>query len=257
MPRYKLHRYFTQATGMTPAGYVQRCRLQNAAVALAMETTAIAEIAARCGYRRHETFSRAFSRTFACSPSAFRDAARWVGDGAPPVRTGDARTWAISATRAVRLNTLHLACLPHRGAYESVPDDLWRRLTRSLTARGIPWGRFVGLGHDDPARTPTGECRFDAGAQVTHAISSAGRLAVRTLPAADWAVTTHVGSYASLSRALPAIVRQCRDLDGWTLVGLPVLEVYHTDVVSAEAPVARTDVYLPIRADTPSGIPAA
>lgn len=247
MPRFKLHRHFTHATGMTPAGYVEHCRLQSAAVALAMESTPIAEIAARCGYRHHESFTRAFRRRFACPPREFRDAARWAGSGTPPVRTGNRDVWAISASRVVRLQTLHLACLRRLGPYESVPDELWRRLTRSLAARGIRPGRFLGLGHDDPARTPPEACRFDAAAQVTHAISLPGKVRLTTLPAANWAVTTHVGPYASLSQALPAIVRQCRELDGWTPAGPPVMEIYHTDSVRAGAPVARTDVYLPIR----------
>ena len=66
------HDLFQSATGETPKEYVERLRLEWAALQLRIRRVAVVEVALECGYRNHETFSRAFRRRFLTSPSEYR-----------------------------------------------------------------------------------------------------------------------------------------------------------------------------------------
>jgi len=63
---------FQAAMGMTPGAYLERLRLQNALSMLKQKQFTIAEVAARCGYRDANYFSRVIRRTTGRSPLQFR-----------------------------------------------------------------------------------------------------------------------------------------------------------------------------------------
>lgn len=65
-------RAFRMNFGVTPAEYVERLRLEHAAERLAMSVLPIATIAHSLGYRRSDTFRRAFERHFGLGPSDYR-----------------------------------------------------------------------------------------------------------------------------------------------------------------------------------------
>jgi AraC family transcriptional regulator len=74
-PSY-FHRLFRDSTGETPRRYIERLRLERAALLLTMTAKTAAHIADSVGIARHETFSRSFRRRFGKSPSQFREYAQ-------------------------------------------------------------------------------------------------------------------------------------------------------------------------------------
>src|SRR5687767_15448511 len=74
LSKYHFHELFKSATGETPKSYVERLRLEWAAVQLRIRRVAVVDVALECGDRNHETFSRAFrGRSLCCVqvPAAF------------------------------------------------------------------------------------------------------------------------------------------------------------------------------------------
>lgn len=67
-----LARAFRRFFGCTPAEYVRQCRVERAAVLVRAGRLALAEIALACGFVDQSHFTRAFARTFAASPGAYR-----------------------------------------------------------------------------------------------------------------------------------------------------------------------------------------
>jgi hypothetical protein len=59
LSKYHFHELFQSATGETPKSYVERLRLEWAAVQLRIRRVAVVDVALECGYRNHETVSRA------------------------------------------------------------------------------------------------------------------------------------------------------------------------------------------------------
>ncbi|WGI27108.1 helix-turn-helix transcriptional regulator [Halomonas alkaliantarctica] len=68
----QVRRQFRQSFHISPSAYREKRRLERAAVLLALTPLNIAQIAIRCGYHNHSSFSRAFQRRYHCSPRYFR-----------------------------------------------------------------------------------------------------------------------------------------------------------------------------------------
>jgi transcriptional regulator GlxA family with amidase domain len=65
-------RAFRAETGVTPARYVERVRLEAARRLLEDATDPIAAVAAACGFGTAETMRRAFLRTLGVGPAEYR-----------------------------------------------------------------------------------------------------------------------------------------------------------------------------------------
>ena len=68
----QVRRQFRQSFHISPSAYREKRRLERAAVLLALTPLNIAQIAIRCGYHNHSSFSRAFQRHYQLRPRDFR-----------------------------------------------------------------------------------------------------------------------------------------------------------------------------------------
>ncbi|MBT2788101.1 MULTISPECIES: AraC family transcriptional regulator [unclassified Halomonas] len=68
----QVRRQFRQSFHISPSAYREKRRLERAAALLALTPLNIAQIAIRCGYQNHSSFSRAFQRQYRLSPRNFR-----------------------------------------------------------------------------------------------------------------------------------------------------------------------------------------
>jgi AraC family transcriptional regulator len=67
-----LARMFRRFFGCSPAEYVRRCRVERAAAMVRGSARPLSEIALACGFVDQSHLTRAFGRTFATSPGAYR-----------------------------------------------------------------------------------------------------------------------------------------------------------------------------------------
>src|SRR5688572_27212337 len=172
LSKYHFHELFQSATGETPKAYVERLRLEWAAVQLRIRRVAIVDVALECGYRNHETFSRAFRARFRTSPREYRkqwfarnhdhDTRRPRFQRAPD----EAPRGELSNTRIVRLAPLTVAFTRHLGPYERVSPDTFARLTAWALRRGGGTPLLLGIARDAPGITPAARIRFDCCVQV-------------------------------------------------------------------------------------------
>jgi AraC family transcriptional regulator len=243
-------REFARATGESVKHYTQRLRLERAAARLSLHRGPILDVALDCGFQNHETFSRAFRRHFSVSPREYR-----AQGGARAERRREAASEAVvrteqftlSATRVRELGEMSLAFIRQHGPYESASEEPWDALFAWATARRVPKPHvWLGIGHDVPGVTPAERLRFDAALVVAKPFAARGRIAHQVLPAAAYAVTTHVGAYHTLPKAYSEIFRRVARLSGLRTLGVPCVEIYHTTRVSSGLALNHTDVYVPV-----------
>lgn len=72
LSRFHFVRSFKAETGSTPHQYLLQARLERARDLLLNPELTIAQVGARVGYRRPGDFTKAFTRRFGRTPSAFR-----------------------------------------------------------------------------------------------------------------------------------------------------------------------------------------
>lgn len=251
---HAFHRGFRAAFGEAPASYVRRLRLEQAAWRLQLHGDSILAIALDCGFRDHETISRAFRRRYGLSPRDWRQAGKFPAQ-ARRYRASDCEEapagFTLSPTRTRILNPQTIAFIRHVGPYEAVDPGLWDELGRWADETGLaPERPLLGIGHDSPGITAPDKLRFDAAIAVPAGTRTAGRVRIGGLPGYRCAVTTHVGSYSTLPQAYPLIFAQSLTAAP-SLLGLPVIEIYDDETVSTDRPISRTAVHLPIGALAP------
>ncbi len=242
-------REFTLASGETPKQYTLRLRLERAALRLLLHHGSVLSVALDCGFANHETFSRAFHRQFKMSPSVYRKrgihkASQRELEGRP---TAAIPSYELSQTKIVQLKAVPVAFLRHIGPYETVKENLWDELIIWANRHHLakPW-TLLGIAQDAPGITPAHKLRFDAALYVGSPLPASRRISQQALPEGQYAVTTCVGPFAALAHAYQEIFRRIRSMKGVTMLGVPTIEMYHTNRVVADLAVKHTDIYVPI-----------
>jgi AraC family transcriptional regulator len=253
LSKYHFHQLFRRVTGETPKSYVDRLRLERAAVQLRIRRSPILEIALECGYRNHETFSRAFRARFAMSPREYRQKGFRRANGRrskkPQRATSEAPAARLSTTRIVRLARMIVAFTRQLGPYERVTSDDFKRLTAWTRRRGVDFESplLLGIAHDPPSITPAEKIRFDCCVQVPEVFDADGDIACQRTPGGEHAVTDYVGSW-DLRPAYVGILERLKSNPAVEVIGLPAIEIYQTTPVGPRHALAQVSIAIPVKA---------
>ena len=241
IPKFRLHRQFRKELGDTLGQYVLRHRLERAADALVLHQANVLQIALEVGFANHETFTRAFRRYFGIPPHSFRKSGRWRNH---VVSNASGKTgvihWHLSKSRLQKLASVPIVTTRHIGTYQETPVSLWIDLADTLEVKNVGYDLCVGIGYD-----PDGaNSRFDAGLSVSEA-----RVATGELPSGWYGVCTYVGPLSRMGEAYPQVYQQAAMLEDCSMIGLPVIEVYHESLVDGPHVdiTRRTDIYVPVK----------
>ena len=255
LSKYHFHQLFRRVTGETPKCYVDRLRLERAALQLRIRQATVLEIALECGYRNPETFSRAFRAQFAMSPREYRQ--RWSRreNDKRSMRfqraTSEKQFAKLSTTRIVRLARMTVAFVRQLGPYERVEAGDFKRLTAwARRARvGGEWPFWVGSADDAPGITPAEKIRLDCCVQVPEVFDDDGDIACQRTPGGEYAITDYVGSW-DLHPAYTAILERLRSSSTVEVIGLPAIEIYQTMRIDRHHGLAQVSIAIPIKSRT-------
>jgi AraC family transcriptional regulator len=253
LSRYHFHELFQEATGETPKAYVDRLRLEWAALQLRIRRASVMDVALGCGYRNHETFSRAFRSRFDVSPREWKK--QWFLPRSGPRRTRFHRTpdqaplAGLSPTRIVRLSRLTVAFIRHLGPYEQVPAGNFSRLMEWALRRGTGTPLLMGIARDAPGITPAAKIRFDCCVQVPAAFDAEEDIGCQRTPAGEYAITEYVGSW-DLGPAYTSIFERLSTMPSAQILGLPALEIYRTTRIGERDGLAQVSIAIPVSSFT-------
>lgn len=271
---YHFHRIFRAITGETLSAFVQRLRLERAALALVHHPDeSVLAIALDHGFASAATFARAFRAHFGMSATAWRagGARHWSqphradrkpgkpdrkrGKAAPRrARHGGSRASRKERAMNVTVRELprhHVAYMRHVGPYGpgGIPE-LWKRFREWADRRGLggPDTVKLGIGHDDPEVTPPEKCRYDACLVVPEGFAGDRWVNLADVPGGSYAVAGFVGSPDTIREAWEALYRTWLPGSGYQPDDRPCLEIYRGDPeVSGRPGTFRCELAMPVR----------
>jgi AraC family transcriptional regulator len=244
LSRFHFHRVFAGVTGETVAEAVRRARLNRAAVLVVTTATPVPVIAARVGYANAQSFARAFRQAFGQTATSLRRRGILPRPLPTPVK-GDLPVHPVTIQTAP---ALHLAALPHRGAYPQI-GATFVRLYDLMQATGLI-ARIAGPGvavyYDSPADTPAANLRSHAGVVVAPGELPAGFDAVH-LPGGRQAVLTLRGPYDGIAAAWDWLYGQWLPQSGEVPADLPPFETYPNSPAETAPADLITEIRMPLR----------
>ena len=243
MSRFHWHRVFRAVTGQTAAQAVRRVRLYRASVALVQSDRPLARIAAEVGYPNLASFTRAFTDSYAMSPTAFRKR----GELRPYTATQKPEVILMYSVEIRAEPARRLATLPHKGAYTDI-GRAFEKLGATIGARGLlaRTGRMVGVYYDDPTAVASADLRSHAGLEVRADTRLDPPLEEIRLPAGLHAVLTFKGPYAGLPAAYDQLFSTWLPASGKEPGDSPVFEVYLNTPMDAAPEDLVTEICLPL-----------
>jgi len=243
---YHFHRIFRGMVGESLASHVRRLRLERGALKLKQTRTAVIDIAFDAGFQTAESFTRAFKEQFGCSPSAYRKrgTSQMKSSHNPLSTFNNGRKQEVEV---VTLPERRVLFVRHIGPYAEC-GRAWDALCMWAGSRGYlqPGVEFIGLCHDDPDVTPSGNIRYDACIGIDRDIAPEGIIGTQVLAGGLFARTTHFGSYARLSETYAMLCGQWAPANNVELRSLPSREIYLNNPDDTAENDLITDIYVPI-----------
>lgn len=245
---FHFHRLFAAWMGMTLGDYVQRRRIEIAALRLAAQPKlSVLTVALDVGFGSGEAFARAFKKRLGLTPSAWRERALQRRDSnldqvegkldqAPvslPFHNDgiDIEQGVAAMNVAIReFPAVEVAYLRYEGRYGPPLGEFWRGQVMPWVAQlGLTGREMYGIGHDDPSVADPERCRYDACIALPDGFVGPGGMLRTTLPGGRYACTSFFGRPDTIGATWTALLRDWLPQSGWQLDGRPCFEHYPAD----------------------------
>ena len=281
--QFHFHRIFKAMMGETLNQFIQRIRIERAAVLLLHNPKkSITEIAFDCGYSGSATFARAFKDTFNMSASEWRtrgqaDRKNRKTNGKPGKTIGkqgkdaeassyyiDAQTynpkWRIKmkdknqiSVEVKEMPELHVAYLRHIGPYKG-DGELFGRLIGKLMkwagARGLinfPETQLLVVYHDDPKVTDENKLRTSVCLTVPKGTTVDGEFGAMTVQGGAYAVAGFELANDEFQQAWDTVYGAWLPDSGYQPDNHPCLEIYHNDPKEHPENKHIVDICVPVK----------
>jgi AraC family transcriptional regulator len=279
---YHFHRIFHAMVGETLNRFIQRLRVERAAMQLAgNQGKSIGEIAMDCGYASAQTLARAFRERFGMSASEWREAFAAgdskIGNAIRKMRNtdrniGDARNMGdediasdnhsqrstimtrsiIPAVTVKDFPDTTVAYIRHIGPYQADPE-LFGRLFGQLFQWAGPRGligedaQVICIYHDDPNITEPAKLRTDVCLSVSSDTEVTGQVGKLTIPSGRYAFARVEVTSDQFGEAWNAVCGDWLPDSGYEPADGLSFEIYHND--HREHPEGKhiVDIVIPVK----------
>ena len=216
---YHFHRIFCGVVGETPADFVKRLRLDQAAFMLTFNPRkSITEVAFACGFSSSATFARAFKEQFGTSASEWRrseaipvnkqkskncktDSKNWkdespISSYLPSHMTTHTQEDEMRNVECKQMPAFHVAYIRRIGPYGPEIGAVFERIERWVDSRNLlnEDATILGISWDNPHITPPEKCRYDACVVVPETVKPDGEVGMQDIPAGRFACYRFTGN---------------------------------------------------------------
>lgn len=244
---YHFHRIYREMMHETVNATVRRLRLHYAACELLRSDMSVDSIARKLGYGSGEAFSRAFSKQYDETPSAYRR--RREAELPTPLRVPDLRTYPMNySVELQQIEAIQLGALPHLGDYLEI-GAVFEKIYVTAGAKQLlgPQTRSIGIYYDDPFECENHDIlRSHAGITATPEQAKDAGLESISIGGREHAVMTFTGPYAELEQAYRWFYGEWLPNSGRELADSPPFEEYMNDPKQVPPSELVTKIYLPL-----------
>ncbi|WP_084584626.1 AraC family transcriptional regulator [Sphingomonas azotifigens] len=233
---FHFHRIWRAMTGETVARTIARLRIANAQQRLAEPDASVTSVAMETGFGTSQSFARAFRRVTGMSPTEF------LSNGAERITAATAEGAPLRIELRERAELVVLR--REGGAYRELNELFWQLWNWAEGAGKLDGLQGIyGIPLDDPVSIEEHRLRYDACLAFTDPGKPPAAFARVTLPAGDYAVVRHHGSYegleASNQRAIDALLALARDP-----ADFPLFHHFLDDPEEVAPEALRTDILI-------------
>lgn len=251
LSEFHFHRIFKSLTGETIKDFLQRLKIERAAIRLQHSNDEIGQIAFDNGYENHETFTRAFKKYFQLTPQEYRDDIQQITiRKQSDYKNKDINLEKLNIGEPITkyLPDLHLAYIRHTGSYNKVAGSFQRLMLWAATHFILKFTpTTLGIIHDNPDLTDEEKIRFDACVMVSKEIKPKGEIGYKKIEGGKFAVFTYKGTYENFYSVYDYIYNVCLFEKGWILDDKPAIEWYIKSPPFYKPENYITDFYVPIK----------
>jgi AraC family transcriptional regulator len=230
LSEFHFHRIFKSLTGETVKDFLQRLKIERAAIRLKHSKDEIGQIACDNGYENHETFTRAFKKYFQLTPQEYRDAIQQITirkQSDYQNKDIDLEKLNIGKPIIKYLPDLHLAYIRHTGSYDKVASSFQRLMLWAATHLILKFKpTTLGIIHDNPDLTDEEKIRFDACMIISKEVKPKGEIGYKKIEGGKFATFTYKGTYENFYPVYDYIYNVCVFEKGWALDDKPAIEWY-------------------------------
>lgn len=240
------HRIFRAMMGEPLGQYVQRVRMETAALHLQTSNRNVLEIALDAGYESAAAFTRAFEQRFGLAPTECRASHRFeLKVRAAQLQQSNTANMITPEIRQRPATTV--AFVRHTGPYASV-GAAWQKICSFAGSRQLlgPKTSYIGISHDFPNLTASEQLRYDACITLDRELSPTGEVGVQTIPVGRYAVFLHRGPYESFSATYDAIYRDWLPNSREQLRNQSAFELYLNSIENTPPADLRTEIWVPL-----------
>jgi len=140
-----------------------------------------------------------------------------------------------------------VAGLEYQGPLAGIAD-VWNRMGPLAGAAGLFQPNRLGmtLVKKSPMEPPAGEIHMVACVQIDDTISVPEEFIIEQVPAGDYALYIHEGSYANLANGWQTAMGTAEAATGRKLANRPCFEIYANNPQTTPEADLRTEIYLPV-----------
>lgn len=245
---FHFHRLFTVNVGISLYKYQQRLRMKRASYQLAFSDESITEIAFIANFNNSESFSRAFKKTFAQTPSQFRKKAIWES-WYKHYQFNQMSVGTTMDIKFVDFPEVKIAAFEHQGPIETLNYSIgkfiqWRKQSKASPIRS---SQTFGVVYHDPESIAPQQFRFDICGEVSQPVPENDCAIVnKAIPAGICAMYQHRGSHDVMDPIIREMYRQvCSDPEQ-QLRDFPLFFRYYNFFGEVAEHELITDIYLPV-----------
>lgn len=246
-----INRIFEALNHETIGKYIKRVKLERAAQYLKYSDVNVSDIARELSYGDIASFSKAFKSMFNCSPSSFRNNARFVQKLSREAAL-ELPHKANLSFEIEELPSFQILGLEYRGAYEDIKDikKTWNQLVSYAAKKKLLQDDTMYLAEilDDDEITDQINCRYTAAIVLPDdsTFDPEGLFIKKTIESSRYAKFIHKGSDESSFETYQAIYGQWMADVPHEMADAPVLEFYLDDDANTPKNELRTEIYIPI-----------